>query len=327
MASAVIYGLFDPRKPLDEENARYIGQTVQALGKHLSDHIKRAKAGGTSRCEHWIREVLSDGAYPVIHCLEIIDDDLLATDAECEWITRGFAEGWQLTNDGTGRVPIPWDSSPYLTPQKIEAFWAKVNVLSDDECWEWLAYTNDDGYGMFGVGSRIDNSRRRLYVHRLSWELANGPIPNRLIVCHTCDNPPCVNPSHLFLDSFGGNMKDASAKGRVRNQFSDLEEVTHCPRGHPYSLTSKGKKYCKECNRLLVAAARQKEREAAGLPPIIPYAERAECGRGHPRCQENDYWCNGRRWCLLCKRETDRINAAKYRENKRLSETAQQDLQ
>lgn len=73
-----------------------------------------------------------------------------------------------------------------------ERFWA--NVRKSDGCWEWTA-GNVGGYGLFWVGNPPVMAR----AHRVSWELANGPIPRGLDVLHRCDNPPCVRPSHLFL--------------------------------------------------------------------------------------------------------------------------------
>ena len=78
------------------------------------------------------------------------------------------------------------------------------------DCWVWTGYTHHrDGYGHFSV------KRKKVRAHRMSYEFENGPIPEGMGVLHTCDNPPCVRPDHLFLGDQSVNLQDASKKGRL----------------------------------------------------------------------------------------------------------------
>lgn len=87
-----------------------------------------------------------------------------------------------------------------------ERFWAKVQKT--DGCWLWTASVRNRGYGMFSV------NRRNCQAHRVSWELAYGPIPDGLHVCHRCDNVLCVRPDHLWLGTNHENHLDKVRKGR-----------------------------------------------------------------------------------------------------------------
>ena len=88
-----------------------------------------------------------------------------------------------------------------------ERFWEKVDKKEPDDCWIWQG-CGDGRYG--GIKSK----GRMLKAHRVSWELANGPIPEGMCVLHHCDNPACVNPAHLFLGTHTDNMRDKEEKGR-----------------------------------------------------------------------------------------------------------------
>lgn len=68
------------------------------------------------------------------------------------------------------------------------------------------------GYGQFKVNNKVQRA------HRVSWTIHFGDIPDRLLICHKCDNPSCVNPSHLFIGTQFDNMKDAVTKGRLNNK-------------------------------------------------------------------------------------------------------------
>jgi hypothetical protein len=92
-----------------------------------------------------------------------------------------------------------------------ERFWAKVDKSGD--CWLWIG-ANSAGYGRFNVPGRVSPYG----AHRLSYEMAYGPIPPGLDVCHTCDNPPCVNPAHLVVGTRRFNMQDAARKGRINRE-------------------------------------------------------------------------------------------------------------
>ena len=92
-------------------------------------------------------------------------------------------------------------------------YWEKVDVRGDNECWEWKAGKDSHGYG------RLKVRGKQTGAHRLAWELANGPIPKGLEVCHHCDRPGCQNPAHLWLGTHAENMHDMMAKDRRKGRW------------------------------------------------------------------------------------------------------------
>lgn len=99
-----------------------------------------------------------------------------------------------------------------------ERFWSKVRKLGPDECWEWVGARHPEGYGYLYAGPLYENRVRWVKSHRLSWEIHNGQIPDGLSVLHHCDNPPCVNPSHLYVGTQAQNVHDRTVRNRGRNQ-------------------------------------------------------------------------------------------------------------
>lgn len=89
-------------------------------------------------------------------------------------------------------------------------FWSFVDRTGD--CWVWIRGVSRHGYGLWYTGGRAN--RKSHLAHRYAWTLSNGHVPRGMVVCHSCDNPPCVRPDHLFLGSQLDNIADSVAKNR-----------------------------------------------------------------------------------------------------------------
>lgn len=106
--------------------------------------------------------------------------------------------------------------------KKIKENYEK-HVIRKDGCWEWSGVKDKDGYGQIACGYH-----KQTKAHRVSWNIYKGTIPEGMIVCHHCDNPPCTNPSCLFLGTKKTNALDMSSKLRgtngTKNKHAKLQE-------------------------------------------------------------------------------------------------------
>jgi hypothetical protein len=181
-------------------------------------------------------------------------------------------------------------------------FWAKVNKRGPNDCWPWKAGKDSNGYGTFSYtpvdGHAIGARAHRWLIGHLRGEHL-GPDEE---TCHTCDNPPCVNPAHLYIGTHTTNMQDAVARMRLWQL-----KVTHCPQGHPMDgvTTRKGtpRRYCKTCDK-----ERQHQRKTL---------DRTTCKNGHPIEGDNILLCkNGTRKCRVCDAERRALSSSRNRERK-----------
>lgn len=110
----------------------------------------------------------------------------------------------------------------------LERFWKRVNKDGPipahmphlGKCWVWTGTLNQSGYG------QVKKQGEAPMCHRLTFEWSNGKIPKAHQVLHKCDNPPCVNPEHLFTGTVADNVRDCVAKGRRRYRQGDNHHNT-----------------------------------------------------------------------------------------------------
>jgi hypothetical protein len=131
-----------------------------------------------------------------------------------------------------------------MKQRDLDRFWKKVDKTSNPNgCWEWCgAIVLNRGYGLFGFkGTKL--------AHRISYELSNGSIPSNMCVCHTCDNPKCVNPQHLWLGTTQDNTEDRHIKNRsARGSKIGTSKLTEAQVKDIKSKQLRSLEYCKKYN-------------------------------------------------------------------------------
>lgn len=128
----------------------------------------------------------------------------------------------------------------------MDRFWDKVQV--SNICWEWVGSITKDGYGQFFYQGSLWGA------HRASFQIFVGDIQPGLLICHSCDNPSCVNPDHLFQGTYSDNIQDMLSKGRGNYGSPHSAKITHCPRGHEYTgentyIHPDGSRKCRACSK------------------------------------------------------------------------------
>lgn len=109
----------------------------------------------------------------------------------------------------TRRLLTPTQRLKLYSAADVNRFWRCVNIRGPDDCWEWTKHRNRDGYGQISI------QKKHEVASRVSYQILYGRISKDKIILHTCDNPPCVNPNHLWAGTHADNMRDMSRKGRA----------------------------------------------------------------------------------------------------------------
>lgn len=142
-------------------------------------------------------------------------------------------------------------------------FKEKISKGDANACWEWRGAQDGRGYGSFWLDGKLEKA------HRASLILLDGiDISSGMCVCHSCDNPICVNPNHLWLGTHTDNMHDLIKKNKFPYPKPGCwynKQKTHCKRGHEFTkentiITSQGRRACKICQYMHNKVYRRKKK-------------------------------------------------------------------
>lgn len=165
-----------------------------------------------------------------------------------------------------------------FSQNEVDRFWAKVWMPYDahwdiDICWIWLATKDQKGYGRYGLRGKL------WHAHRAAYLFHYGKCPDELYVLHSCDNPSCVNPAHLWLGTNQDNMDDKVAKGRqIRGQ--KLSNIC-APKNPAFGSRNGAKKYPErlmrgeQCHSAKMTADKVRELRSKYIFGVTSYASLA----------------------------------------------------
>lgn len=140
-----------------------------------------------------------------VHCGEVFYRDKRC--AKKHWASAKFCSRSCSAKHGAKNSDKTWGTLG-------ERFWAKVEKLGDDDCWNWIGSARTRGYGV------ISKNGKQTSATHVSLEIHGTIVPNGLWVLHKCDNPRCVNPSHLYVGTPRQNSRDAVLRDRFRRKLT-----------------------------------------------------------------------------------------------------------
>jgi hypothetical protein len=190
-----------------------------------------------------------------------------------------------------------------MDERTVARFWSKVNIGEPADCWTWKLDGGIGGYGQFSIGGK------GYYAHRISYEIAKGPIPAGLHIDHLCRVRNCVNPKHLEAVTRKENLRRAKAwEGGAAFQ----RNKTHCSEGHPYEgynlfIARTGQRVCRACARRNSQASRARKAEREG-PKVRK--RRTHCNKGHAYAEHGYTNETGGQVCRICAKERLRQSRA-----------------